>query len=247
MDWFKANHLSMNSNKTVGMLFSKNKSSIKELHIAETNITFVDSTKFLGVWLDCKLNWHEHISRVGQKIRKNLNLLKLGRNFLDIHSKRIAYFSQIQSHLTYGLSVWGHMSSTTALHRLQKLQNESVALINSRKADLNNCKKLKILKLDQLLSLENCKFGYKLLHHDLLECIGELVCSDQTGRSLQKIHKYTRNRNLLNKPLAKNKHYKNCIIYKGTSLLEPNLKAETKDRPCLQSFTNACKKLLLEM
>ena len=70
MDWFKANHLSMNTNKTVGMFFSKNKSSISELHIADTNIAFVETTKFLGVWLDHKLNWHEHVSRVGQKIRK---------------------------------------------------------------------------------------------------------------------------------------------------------------------------------
>ena len=80
------------------------------------------------------------------------------------------------------------MSSTTALHRLQKLQNKGVALINSRKADSKNFNKLKILKLDQLQSLENCKFGYKLLHHDLPEHIEELACSDQTGRSLHKIH-----------------------------------------------------------
>ena len=143
IDWFKANHLSMNSNKTVGMLFSKNnKTHINKLDVQDICINFVDNTKFLGIWLDRKLSWQEHITMVGQKVCRNLNLLRLGKNFLDVHLKRLIYFAQIQSHLVYGLSIWGNMSSSKALHRLQKLQNKSVSLINSRIADDNNYFKL---------------------------------------------------------------------------------------------------------
>ena len=246
IDWFKANHLSMNANKTVGMHFSADKkSTIDALQIDDIKINFVESTKFLGVWLDNKLTWKEHATRVGQKIYKNLNLLKISKKFLDLHSKRLLYFAQIQSHLTYGLSIWGNMLSTTALSRLQRLQNKSIALINSKKADKVEYQNLKILTLQQLLELENRKFGFKLLHNDLPDRIIELSCSDQKGKCLKKNHKYnTRHKGLLNKPLAKNKLYKNCIIYKGTSPLEP-LEAETKLKPSLISFVSACKKELL--
>ena len=247
LDWFKANHLSMNANKTVGKFFSKNKQiNIYTIKIDNISIKFVEHTKFLGIWLDRKLTLNEHISRVVQKLCKSLNLLRLGKNFLNIHTKRLIYFSQIQSHLTYGLSVWGNMSSITALSKLKKLQNKCITLINSQAANKENYKKLGILSLDQLIKLENCKFADKLLHHEFPVHLVELAYCDQTGKSLKKKHRYnTRNKNLLNKPLAKNKHYKRCIIYKGTSCLEP-LKAETKLKTNLQSFVTSNKKSLLQ-
>ena len=172
-------------------------------------------------------------------------MFKLGKNFLSFHSKRCLYFAQVQSHLVYGLSVWGNMSTSTALSRLQKLPNKSIALINSRSSDNNNYRRLNILRINQLLELENCKFGYKLLHNELPVHIHELSYHDQLGKTLIKGHKYnTRNKKLLNKLLVKNKHYRNCIIYKGTGSLEP-LKAETKLKPNLSSFVHACKKAIL--
>ena len=245
-DWFKANHLSMNASKTVRMFFSKNKQKkIETITVDDVTITFVEHAKFLGIWLDCKLTWTEHISGVCQELSKNLNLIRLGKNFLNINAKRIIYFSQIQSHLIYGLSIWGNMSSTTVLSRLKKLENKSVALINSHAVTKENYNKFCILPLVQLIKLKNCKFA-KLLHHELPVRIEELSNYDHTGKSLKKKHHYnTRNKNFLNKLLTKNKHYKQCIIYKGTSCLEP-LKAETKSKLNLQSFVTSYKKSLLQ-
>ena len=89
--------------------------------------------------------------------------------------------------------------------------------------------------------MENCKFGFKLLHNELPLKIIESAKIDHHGKSLEKKHRYdTRNKRLLNKALAKNKNYKNCIIYKGTSDFE-TLKAETRAKPNLQSFVSASK------
>ena len=118
--WLKANGLSMNCNKTVCMLFSNNKNlSLDKLCIENTTIHFVTLTKFLGIWVDHNLTWKEQINQVEQKICKNINLLKLGKNLIDVHSKRLLYFAQIQSHLSYSLSIWGNMISDTTLSRLQ--------------------------------------------------------------------------------------------------------------------------------
>ena len=117
---------------------------LRAIEVGDMMIKFMEYAKFLGIWLDHRLTWNEYISRVGQKLSKNLNLIKLGWNFLNIHIKKLIYFSQIQSHLNYGLSICGNMSSTTVLSRLKWLQNKSIALINSRAAAKENYKKLGI-------------------------------------------------------------------------------------------------------
>ena len=237
----------MNSTKSIGMLFSKNKNlKLNEITINDISIKMVTHTKFLGIWIDKNLTWHEHISRINQKIQRNLHLFRAGKNFLNIHSKCLLYFAQIQSHLNYELVLWGNMSSTTLLNKLQKAQNKCMNLITGRWVSQNCYKKLGILRIRELLELENCKFSFKLLHHELPIRIEELSNYDQFGRTLQKNHKYkTHNRHLLNKALAKNKSYENCIIYKGKSALE-TLKSETMSKLNLQSFTKDCKNRILK-
>ena len=105
IDWFKANHLSLNSNKTVGMLFSTKNQIMEKIMIENFEIKMVDTTKFLGIWIDRKLTWKTHLQHIINKIKRNINLLKLGHRFLSTHAKRLIYFAQIQSHLGYGLSI----------------------------------------------------------------------------------------------------------------------------------------------
>ena len=112
-DWFKANKLTLNKNKTVCMLFnSKNKmKNNPSISIDGEAIPFVDHTKFLGVWIDNKLNWKEHTERLLIKLKQNSHLLYQSKNFLTPHAKKIIYYAQIYSHLMYGLSIWGNMTT----------------------------------------------------------------------------------------------------------------------------------------
>ena len=128
------------------------------------------------------------------------------------------------------------------LSKLQKVQNKCIELINGQTATLENFELLGILQLSDLIKLENCKFGFKLINGSLPEKITSLIVSDHTGKNLSKLHRYnTRHKNLLNKPKASSKAYPDCIIYKGTDALQ-SLKAETREKPNLQSFINSCKK-----
>ena len=70
LNWFKANKLSLNLQKTVMMWFGKNSNNVK---IKMNDITIPTSkyTKFLGVYLDDELTWHIHINYVLDKIRTN--------------------------------------------------------------------------------------------------------------------------------------------------------------------------------
>ena len=104
-----------------------------------------------------------------------------------------------------------------------------------------NYKNLGILKVKDLIELENCKFGYRLQKNDLPERILDLTKSDQYGKNLEKKHRYnTRRKNFLNKPLTKTNCYRKSILHIGTSSLE-TLKRETKESPSLPSFIKSCK------
>ena len=241
-NWSKANQLSLNGTKSVCMLFTKKQEKLNDLKVGKIKINFVNQTKFLGVWIDRKLDWKYHIDKVLTKVKPNLNPLRLGKHFLNVHVKQIIYFAQIQSHFTYGLSVWGNMILATAITQLQKLQNKCVNLIMGQGATLNKFAFLQILHIDDLIKLENCKFGYKLLNYTLPECIIALSQSDQYGKDLRKSHRYSiRHKKLLNKPKAQNKLYRSCIVYIGTESLN-SLKLKTRNKPNLQLFVESSKK-----
>ena len=68
-DWFKANKLTLNIDKTVMILFTnKNKAINLEINLNGMPILIVQNTKFLGVWLDSKLYWHTQIDTVQKRL-----------------------------------------------------------------------------------------------------------------------------------------------------------------------------------
>ena len=88
MDWFKANKLKLNLDKTVCVLFS-NKTKIKELTLDIGNYKLHNSeiVKFLGVWIDHKMAWTKHMSTLMMKLKQNMHLLKLSTKFLTNETK----------------------------------------------------------------------------------------------------------------------------------------------------------------
>ena len=59
--WLKVNKLSLNIKKTHYMIFSRKKSNHQlDLRIDNQKIDETSTTKFLGVYIDNKLNWKTH-------------------------------------------------------------------------------------------------------------------------------------------------------------------------------------------
>ena len=107
----------LNVGKSICFLFKpKGKVGNLELTVA-TKIKATNSSKFLGIWLDENLNWKEHIKNLTTKLKAKIGMLYRGKNLLSVHVKCIIYFAQIQSHLTYGMVVWGSMLSNHQLKR----------------------------------------------------------------------------------------------------------------------------------
>ena len=87
-DWFAANKLTLNLDKTVCMLFQKdnNKKEVK-LTVRNMIIPSRPETKFLGMWLDQSLTWHCHVQKLILKVKRNTYLLNNGKHLMDQETK----------------------------------------------------------------------------------------------------------------------------------------------------------------
>ena len=186
-DWFRANKLTLNLDKTALMLFGKNNNLVDvEITLGGITIPRVHATKFLGVWLDDKLNWSTHVAVVRKKLQSRQRLLARSKNFLNAHCLRILYFAQIQSVLSYGIVVWGTLIKESDLNTLQKIQNKCLCCIVQKESIPDILKETCILPVHKIVNLEQAKLGFKLCNDMLPTTLSKALLTDHTSASIEK-------------------------------------------------------------
>ena len=103
-NWYKANKLSLNVNKTVLLKFWPTRTPLK-IKVGNTMLSNQHCTKFLSVMVDDKLAWNEHTNSLYLKLLANKRLLLNSKNLLPDFCLQNIYFPHICSHMTYGISV----------------------------------------------------------------------------------------------------------------------------------------------
>ena len=79
------NKLSLNIRKTNYILFTSNRHKIDTGNLVikiDDIIENVEKTKFVGVIINSKLNWNDHIQTISNKISKNVGIIFRTRNTL---------------------------------------------------------------------------------------------------------------------------------------------------------------------
>ena len=197
-------------------LHKKPKGKIVSINLENIAIQFVKETKLLGMWLDENLNWNAHTSKLITRLKRNTYLLSNHRNFLDTFTLKQIYHAQIQSHLNYGLILWGNMATCDALNKIRTLQNKCMKMLHSGCTFLQTYKFLRLLDLSQLIDLENNKLAYKIYHKQLPTRILDIINSDSQNKMLNKNHRYnTQNKKVLNLPKASSVMYHQSFLYWG--------------------------------
>ena len=113
--------------------------------------------KYLGVLIDCNLNWSHHIDVLATKLSRANGMLMKIRHFVSPNTLRSIYFGIFHSLLTYGGQIWGQIKNKH-FHRLEMLQNKAIRIINfaAYRASVNPLyKNSKILKLSDVINLQN--------------------------------------------------------------------------------------------
>ena len=173
-------------------------------------------------------------------------MLQTSVNCLTPSAKKLIYYGHIHSDLTYCLLVWGGICKKGDLTRLSKIQNKCVKLIEPR-LDVNTTyKKHKILRIDQLIRLEEIKFGYKQINKLLPNKLQYIVDHDSKGKTLMKKHAYnTRNKKILNCPSSCHQNYRNSFLNKGI-VSYSNLPYQLKSNNIISTIISGFKRTIFD-
>ena len=153
-DWTLSNRLTINFDKTELLLFTNRDVPIDvaSVQLNGNNLEFRNHARFLGVIVDDRMNFKEHISHVLGKISKHAGILFRIKNNLPT-SARISYYNAfVLPYLSYNCIHWGgsNESHLLPLVLMQKRLVRTIADAGFRDHTTPLFYRLKILKLNDL-------------------------------------------------------------------------------------------------
>ena len=197
IDWFKANKLSLNLSKMIGIKFWDNNTNMT-INMVNINIQMTECTKFLRVYIDYKLAWHIHVNHLLDTLNTNRCMLCLGKNLLDTTCMKSIYYGHIHSHILYGISVWGSMISQSKINEIFKIQKQCVCILdhcNQGYDMMERFRDLHIIPINDMIQVAMCKLGHNISHKHIPTPIIQLF--DKFGGRKQH-HYSTHNKHIPN-------------------------------------------------
>ena len=124
--WLKVNKLSLNVKKTHFIVFTKRKKFNESIKLLIDNQTIeeVRSTTFLGVIIDKKITWKDHINYVAGKVSRAIGMMAKAKKYLREEALLTLYYSFVYPYLTYCNHIWG----ATYISNLQNSLNHRIGL-----------------------------------------------------------------------------------------------------------------------
>ena len=137
--WLRANKLCLNAKKTKYIIFSPKPCNIdsntKCVHVDNQKIERIGhnqntkSFKFLGLYIDETLTWKFHIKEICKRIAHSNYTLNKVKHILAKQTLQTLYHSLIQSHINYGLQIWG---ASSQMQHVYKIQKKSIRIIHNK-------------------------------------------------------------------------------------------------------------------
>ena len=129
IEWFANNGTQVNPDKFHFMLFSPMPTAQQVLRIRDdTSLMSEAEVKVLGVTIDNKLCFSQHISACCKKAARHLNALARISKHLNINSRRAIYNSFIMSNFNYCPLVW-HFCGQVNNQKLEKIQERALRIL----------------------------------------------------------------------------------------------------------------------
>ena len=239
--WLQGNKLSLNVAKTNSMLITtKQKRNILkdtnldlDLNLRESELEVVQKTKYLGVQIDCSLDWKEQIKAVSAKVSRAVGFLKHAKNFLPRETLKTLYAGIVEPHFRYCCSVWGCCGSTE-INQLQKLQNRAARIVTNSSFDTPSRPLIEVLgwkTIEQLTSIESETMVFKSLN----ELAPQYLCGLFTKNSQCSTRTLRNTGTDVRLPKKNSANGQKCFSFRGAKLWN-SLSAESKQASSLNSF-----------
>jgi len=189
VNWFNSNKLSLNVSKTNYIIFSNHKldKSHEDVIVGPIKINKVATTKFLGVIIDEKLTWTNHIREIEKKLASAIFVLRNIRYKINSSTALKLYDTLILPHLMYCNILWGntYKTHTANIYRLQKRALRVCYGVNAQ-TNYSIFKLSNKLSIHDMHSLQTAQliFQYFRHHHLLPKCISALFKKNSDIHSL---------------------------------------------------------------
>lgn len=110
VEWTKQWRIKLNESKSQHIKFTLKKKAPLPITINQQVVPYSNSAKYLGMTLDAKLRWKEHI-KIKRKQLNNMHSKMewmIGRNSkLSVHNKLMLYKQILNPVWTYDIQLWG--------------------------------------------------------------------------------------------------------------------------------------------
>ena len=220
VNWLNANRLSLNVEKTNFLLFcpkgKRNDCTSPNICINDVCIQEVNKAKFLGVILDNKLTWADHLKYISRKVSKGIGIIKKARKVFNSETLCTLYNTLIYPYLCYCIHVWG----SAALVHIQPLRVQQKRIIRiicgapPRTSSSPLFNQLNILTIDQIYNYYVGFLMYKVVNEMTLTLFDDIFIPTST------VHSYdTRQSNSLYVQYPATNRSKSTIRHYGTKLL----------------------------
>ncbi|KAG6438908.1 hypothetical protein O3G_MSEX000319 [Manduca sexta] len=165
-DWLSCNNLKLNLAKTKIMNFRQRHQTNTNLKITFQDVAIeeIEHIKFLGLYIDRKLNWKNHVDNVCKRLNQQSYALYKLSKISDRSAVVTAYHGNVSSILRYGLIFWGNSVNKNLAFRAQKRCIRSMVNIDSTISCIPYFKELKILPLPCMYIYE-CAIYAKINTH----------------------------------------------------------------------------------
>ena len=169
--WLRANKISLNASKTELIIFRDPKKKLSQdlkIKINGKRLTPSKFVKYLGIYIDCHLNWKTHQTKIYLKLSRAVGMLSKVRHYVNSQTLLMIYYGIFSCHLIYGSQIWGQHNSVTS--KLQILQNKALRFMNFKPRGTSATPLFKssgILKLTDHINLQNFLFAHDSLNNNL--------------------------------------------------------------------------------
>ena len=237
--WFDANQLSLNIRKTQYMIFSNMYcNTSKDVTIKGIKLEQVNLTKFLGVYIDNKLTWKEHIRYTKNKISRCIGILSKVNKVLSKKVKLHLYKTFVQPHLIYCNIVWG-CTYKSVLQPLIIAQKRALKMALNLPRETASDVVFSQAAVHDLMSINKIQTAILMYKYSNNLLPNSFVNKFQTNKDY---HTYnTRSSTFYHVPLIRLEKMKMSMDYRGVTIWN-SIGDKLRSLETLQGFKNSIKK-----
>ena len=156
---------------------------IPQIRFKNYPISLVEEFNFLGIMFDKHLLWNKQIFNLSQKLSRAIGILNRLKHFIPKYCLKLIYNALFNSHLNYGILLWGHKAKN-----IEYLQKKAIRAVSSSHFLAHTdplFKKENILKAQDIFTTRSILLFYRLQNNLLPQNIASIFDNHNVS-----IHRY---------------------------------------------------------